>query len=63
MEEMVTSDAITQLKKENEVLKNRCYALSKGSLCLFCTIECNFRVVDFRGYEDIKAGGKDDRIH
>lgn len=34
--------AITALA-ENQQLKNRCYALSEGTLCMFCRMECERR--------------------
>lgn len=34
--------AITALS-ENKQLKNRCYALSSGTLCMFCRMECEHR--------------------
>lgn len=51
MEEMITSDVITSLKKENEQLKNRCFALTKGSLCFFCPLKCERRQAQFRNDE------------
>lgn len=33
--------AITALK-ENPALKNRCYVLSRGGLCIFCRMECYY---------------------
>ncbi len=50
MKEMVTSDIITNLKRENEVLKNRCKALSNGTLCMFCNLDCKHKT-------QLKAGG------
>ena len=32
--------AITALK-ENKPLKNRCYVLSRGAMCMWCMMECN----------------------
>jgi len=37
-----------KLEKENKALKNRCYAISKGSLCFFCPLECEHRSCDYR---------------
>ena len=36
------------------VLSNRCYALTAGTMCFFCNIDCKFRKVLFRD-EDIDA--------
>lgn len=55
--EMITSDVITSLKKENEQLKNRCFALTQGSLCFFCSIKCEKRLTPFRN--DDKAEVED----
>ena len=33
-------DAAITAIKENRQLKNRCFVLSKGTLCLFCPMEC-----------------------
>ena len=32
--------AITAIN-ENRQLKNRCYVLSRGAMCMWCTMECN----------------------
>lgn len=37
-----------KLRKENEALKNRCRALTKGTVCFFCPMECKHRSVKFR---------------
>ena len=29
-------------------LSNRCFVLTRGTMCLFCNIDCKFRKVDFR---------------
>ena len=36
------------LQKENNQLKNRCFALTRGTICLFCPMECEHRTEDFR---------------
>lgn len=41
-----------KLRHENKALKNRCYILTRGTLCLFCPIDCSDREVNFRGNED-----------
>lgn len=40
--------SLAKIKKENKALKNRCYAISKGSLCFFCPLECEHRNCDYR---------------
>jgi hypothetical protein len=45
-------EEVEKLRKENVALKNRCYILTRGSMCLFCPIDCNDRTVKFRGNED-----------
>ncbi len=53
----VTSDDADVIKagikalEENKKLKNRCYTLSSGTLCLFCPLECEHRSCDFRNKE------------
>lgn len=42
---------LEKLEKENKALKNRCYAISKGSLCFFCPLECEHRSCDYRNKE------------
>lgn len=42
---------LEKLEKENKALKNRCYAISKGSLCFFCPLECEHRSCDYRHKE------------
>ena len=39
---------ITKYLKENEQLKNRCYILTNGAMCLFCPIDCKRRTQNFR---------------
>lgn len=39
------NEAITALR-ENSALKNRCFVLSRGMLCLFCKMECAYRKKD-----------------
>lgn len=43
-----------EIEKENKALKNRCYAISKGSLCFFCPLKCEHRNCDFRYKESEK---------
>ena len=37
--------------KENRALKNRCYILTNGTMCLFCPIDCSRRKEMFIGEE------------
>jgi hypothetical protein len=43
--------ALEEIKKENKSLKNRCYGLSRGIMCLFCPLDCEHRSCDFRNEE------------
>lgn len=47
-------EEVEKLRFENRALKNRCYILTRGAMCLFCPINCSDREVDFRGNEDEK---------
>lgn len=29
-------------------LSNRCFVLTRGTMCLFCNIDCKFRKINFR---------------
>lgn len=40
-----------KLKEENKALKNRCHALSGGTMCFFCHLDCEHRSCDFRNEE------------
>ena len=44
---MEKDERIEKLERENRALKSRCYALSSGSLCCFCPLECVHRSCDF----------------
>ena len=50
----MTESEIEKLQHENKVLKNRCYVLGQGVLCLFCPMECENRTTDYRGDEEHK---------
>lgn len=39
---------IEELKKENMQLKNRCFVLTRGSLCFYCPVDCEHRKEKFR---------------
>ena len=45
-------EEVEKLRFENRALKNRCYFLTRGTICLFCPINCSDREVDFRGNKD-----------
>lgn len=51
MNEEELRSALEEIKKENKALKNRCYVLSKGTMCFFCPMECEHRNCDFRNKE------------
>ncbi len=34
---------------ENKMLKNRCAALTEGTMCLFCPYDCENRTKEYRG--------------
>lgn len=36
------------LQEENNALKNRCFALTRGTIYLFCPMECEHRAEEFR---------------
>ena len=40
---------IANYLKENRALKNRCYILTNGAMCLFCPIDCDRRTEIFKG--------------
>ena len=40
---------INRLKHENEMLQNRCHALTLGTMCMFCPYDCENRTKKFRG--------------
>ena len=54
IEETETDDVVERsefekIKSTNKALQNRCKALTQGSLCLYCPIDCEQRVQIFRG--------------
>lgn len=55
----MTDIEIKALKHENTVLKNRCRVLSQGSLCIFCSMECPNRTMQYRGDETTKEAADD----
>lgn len=54
---MEKDERIEKLERENKVLKNRCYALSSGSLCCFCPLECERRSCDFLNWKSEVSDG------
>lgn len=38
--ENLTDEDTARILDENRVLKNRCFVMSKGALCIFCKMEC-----------------------
>lgn len=58
------SDQMEKLKKDNEALKERCFVLTQGSMCLICTIDCARRLYrNIRSEHSIlrKQGDEDGR--
>ena len=49
-----------KLERENEALKNRCFVLSGGTMCMFCPIDCDKRNVPFRGVVEEQQGENTD---
>lgn len=43
-----TSETIEVEDSRVKQLQNRCYVYTQGQLCIFCTMECEHRSVDFR---------------
>lgn len=43
---------INRLKHENQMLQNRCHALTHGTMCMFCPYECENREGKYRGKTD-----------
>lgn len=37
-----------KLKRANKALSNRCFALTSGTLCAFCELDCSRRLEEFR---------------
>lgn len=48
-------ESIMKLQHENDLLKNRCYALSQGAMCMFCPFTCVNRTGKFRREKGEKA--------
>jgi hypothetical protein len=45
-------EEVEKLREENRALKNRCYIFTRGTMCLFCPMDCGDRKEKFRGNED-----------
>ena len=43
------TEMIKKLEHENEMLKNRCAALTEGTMCHFCPYQCERRRHKYRG--------------
>lgn len=46
---------IEKLQQENKMLKNRCRALTVGTMCLYCPYDCERRTERYRGEQDEKS--------
>ena len=44
---MSSEKRIKELEEENEILKNRCHAMTKGLVCVYCPMKCNNREVEY----------------
>lgn len=47
-----TTEVVSIEDKRVIPLQNRCFALSKGTLCFYCPMECPHRQSEFRGEID-----------
>lgn len=47
-----TKEFIEKLKHENQMLKNRCSALTGGTMCLYCPFDCENRTKKYRGQNE-----------
>lgn len=52
-----TTEAIMKLQHENDMLKDRCYALTYGTVCMFCTYTCAYRTAKYRGENEETNNG------
>ncbi len=43
---------IEKLQQENKMLKNRCRALTMGTMCMYCPYECERRSERYRGQNE-----------
>lgn len=53
-----SSEAIMKLQHENDMLKNRCYALTLGTMCMYCPYTCVNRTGKFRREKGEKANNE-----
>lgn len=42
-QEYIERDVLDELQAEITTLQNRCYALTKGTMCAFCKYECKYK--------------------
>lgn len=49
-------DDFKKLQHENKMLKNRCAALTAGTMCKFCPYECDNRTARYRGEKKVLNG-------
>ena len=48
------NEKVKRLEKENIKLKERCFAQTKGLICVFCPYECENRTDDYQDENKIK---------
>ena len=42
-QEYIERDVLDKIRAEITTLQNRCYALTKGTMCVFCKYECKYK--------------------
>lgn len=42
-QEYIEREVLDELRAEITTLQNRCYALTKGTMCAFCKFECKYK--------------------
>ena len=42
-QEYIEREVLDKLRAEITTLQNRCYALTKGNMCVFCKYECEYK--------------------
>lgn len=43
-QEYIEREVLDKIRAEITTLQNRCYALTKGTMCVFCKYECKYKV-------------------